>query len=161
VVLGRPVFFVDDEPARRPGPGGAGGRGAPVGFRDVQFQYEPIAAALDYESRVTREQRCWWPTSAAAPRTSRSCASGPARRGRAERRDDILANHGVHKAGTDFDRHVELAAILPLLGYRALRPGQSPAKPPREVPSGVYFDLATWHLINTVYAPARWPNCAA
>ena len=27
--------------------------------------------------------------------------------------------------------------------------------PPREVPSGVYFDLATWHLINTVYNPAR------
>ena len=26
---------------------------------------------------------------------------------------------------------------------------------PREVPSAVYFDLATWHLINTVYAPAR------
>jgi hypothetical chaperone protein len=23
------------------------------------------------------------------------------------------------------------------------------------VPSRVYFDLATWHLINTVYAPAR------
>ena len=23
------------------------------------------------------------------------------------------------------------------------------------MPSGVYFDLATWHLINTVYAPAR------
>jgi hypothetical chaperone protein len=79
---------------------------------------------------------------------------GPARRGRAERRDDILANHGVHKAGTDFDRHVELAAILPLLGYRALRPAR-PGEAPREVPSGVYFDLATWHLINTVYAPAR------
>ena len=27
--------------------------------------------------------------------------------------------------------------------------------PAREVPSGVYFDLATWHLINTVYNPQR------
>ena len=26
---------------------------------------------------------------------------------------------------------------------------------PREVPSGVYFDLATWHLINNVYQPQR------
>ena len=26
---------------------------------------------------------------------------------------------------------------------------------PREVPSRVYFDLATWHLINTVYIPHR------
>ena len=28
-------------------------------------------------------------------------------------------------------------------------------QPPREVPSGAYFDLATWHLINTLYRPAR------
>ena len=27
--------------------------------------------------------------------------------------------------------------------------------PAREVPSAVYFDLATWHLINTVYNPQR------
>ena len=79
---------------------------------------------------------------------------GPARRGRADRRDDILASHGVHIAGTDFDRHVELAAILPLLGYRSRGP-ERPGQPAREVPSGIYFDLATWHLINTAYAPAR------
>jgi hypothetical chaperone protein len=52
-------------------------------------------------------------------------------------------------AGTDFDRHLELAAILPLAGYRGVGPDG------REVPSRVYFDLATWHLINTVYTPAR------
>jgi hypothetical protein len=39
---------------------------------------------------------------------------GPGRAGRAERKDDILANHGVHVAGTDFDRRVELASVLPL-----------------------------------------------
>jgi hypothetical chaperone protein len=32
------------------------------------------------------------------------------RRQRLDRRDDILANHGVHVAGTDFDRRIELAA---------------------------------------------------
>ena len=57
-------------------------------------------------------------------------------RGRAHRRDDILGSHGVHLAGTDFDRHVELASILPLLGYRARRPAQ-PGETPREVPSAV------------------------
>jgi hypothetical chaperone protein len=83
---------------------------------------------------------------------------GPSRRGRAERRDDILANHGVHLAGTDFDRHVELASILPLLGYRTRRPprrGAPTGEVTSEVPSAVYFDLATWHLINTLYSPAR------
>jgi hypothetical chaperone protein len=63
----------------------------------------------------------------------------------------------VHLAGTDFDRHLELAAILPLLGYRSRRPprpGEAAAAAP-EVPSSIYFDLASWHLINTVYAPQR------
>lgn len=60
----------------------------------------------------------------------------------------------MHVAGTDFDRRVELAAILPEYGYGAFGPSVAGA-PAREVPSGVYFDLATWHLINTVYSPGR------
>jgi hypothetical chaperone protein len=79
---------------------------------------------------------------------------GPDRRDRADRREDILASHGVHLAGTDFDRRVELARILPALGFRAHGPAR-PGRPAREVPSKVYHDLATWHLINTVYRPQR------
>jgi hypothetical chaperone protein len=79
---------------------------------------------------------------------------GPEHAAKADRRNDILASHGVHVAGTDFDRRVELAAILPEYGYGGRGPGQA-ATPGREVPSAVYFDLATWHLINTVYNPAR------
>ena len=71
------------------------------------------------------------------------------------RGDDILANHGVHAAGTDFDRRIELRGILPLAGYGAFGPARADGAAPREVPSGIYFDLATWHLINTVYSPAR------
>ncbi|MDO9073651.1 MAG: Hsp70 family protein [Rubrivivax sp.] len=159
VVLGRPVFFVDDDPARDAQAAAALEAAArQVGFAEVQFQFEPIAAALDHESLVTREQLVLVADIGGGTSDFSLVRVGPLRRGRAERRDDILANHGVHLAGTDFDRHVELASILPLLGYRALRPARSAkdtGEAPREVPSGVYFDLATWHLINTVYAPAR------
>jgi hypothetical chaperone protein len=79
---------------------------------------------------------------------------GPERRRAVDRQPDILANHGVHIAGTDFDRRIELACMLPLLGYGAMRPARVGA-PAREVPSGVYFDLATWHLVNTLYVPQR------
>jgi len=71
---------------------------------------------------------------------------------RADRRDDILASHGVHIAGTDFDRQIELAALLPLVGLGAYGPGGQSA---RQVPSTIYHDLATWHLINTCYRPQR------
>jgi hypothetical chaperone protein len=155
VVLGRPVFFVDDEPARDAQAQAALESAArQAGFAELQFQYEPIAAALDYEQSVDSERLVLVADIGGGTSDFSLVRVGPSRRGRAERRDDILANHGVHLAGTDFDRHVELACILPLLGYRTLRPAK-PGEPPREVPSGVYFDLATWHLINTVYAPAR------
>jgi hypothetical chaperone protein len=154
-VLGRPVFFVDDEPARDAQAQAALESAArQAGFAELQFQYEPIAAALDYEQGVDSERLVLVADIGGGTSDFSLVRVGPSRRGRAQRRDDILANHGVHLAGTDFDRHVELACILPLLGYRTLRPAK-PGEPPREVPSGVYFDLATWHLINTVYAPAR------
>jgi hypothetical chaperone protein len=158
VVLGRPVFFVDDDPARDAQAQAALEAAArQAGFAELQFQYEPIAAALDYESGISSEQLVLVADIGGGTSDFSLVRVGPARRGRAERRDDILANHGVHLAGTDFDRHVELACILPHLGYRTLRPAKKGEAPDqaREVPSGVYFDLATWHLINTVYAPAR------
>ena len=154
-VLGRPVFFVDDDPARDAQAQAALESAAhQAGFAELQFQYEPIAAALDYESGVQQERLVLVADIGGGTSDFSLVRVGPQRRGRAERRDDILANHGVHLAGTDFDRHVELACILPLLGYLSLRPAK-PGEAAREVPSRVYFDLATWHLINTVYAPAR------
>ncbi len=155
VVLGRPVFFVDGEPDRDAQAQAALERAArQVGFGEVSFQYEPIAAALDHESTVDHEQRVLVADIGGGTSDFSLVRVGPARRGRVDRRDDILGNHGVHVAGTDFDRHVELAAILPLAGFRAFGPAAK-GQAPREVPSRIYFDLATWHLINTCYAPAR------
>ncbi|HSW07577.1 Hsp70 family protein [Aquabacterium sp.] len=150
LVLGRPVFFVDDEPERDAAAQAALLRAAhEVGFKEVSFQYEPIAAALDYETTIDHEQLVLVADIGGGTSDFSLVRVGPERRQRVERKQDILANHGVHIAGTDFDRHIELARILPVLGYRGVGPTG------REVPSKVYFDLATWHLINTVYAPAR------
>jgi hypothetical chaperone protein len=151
-VLGRPVFFVDDDPERDAQAQNALEAAArAVGFTDISFQFEPIAAALDYESTATREQ--WVLVADIGGGTSDFSVVrvGPERRARLDRSADILASHGVHIAGTDFDRHIELSAILPLIGYKSL--GPPPAQ--REVPSRAYFDLATWHLINTLYSPQR------
>ncbi len=56
-VLGRPVFFVDDDPrADRLAQQQLEAAAHAVGLADVQFQYEPIAAAFDYESRQDDER---------------------------------------------------------------------------------------------------------
>ena len=154
-VLGRPVFFVDDDPVRDAQAQRALEAAArQVGFADVRFQYEPIAAAFDYERQAIREELVLVADIGGGTSDFSIVRVGPQRAGRIDRKDDILANHGVHVAGTDFDRRIELAAIMPQFGYGAYGPSIGGA-PPREVPSGVYFDLATWHLINTVYNPQR------
>ncbi len=154
-VLGRPVFFVDDDPVRDARAQAALEAAArAVGFNEVHFQFEPIAAALDFEQHSTEEQIVLVADIGGGTSDFSLVRVGPARRARTERRDDILANHGVHAAGTDFDRHIELACILPSCGHRSLGPATR-RHAPREVPSAVYFDLATWHLINTVYTPKR------
>ncbi|MBT9491704.1 MAG: Hsp70 family protein [Paucibacter sp.] len=155
LVLGRPVFFVDGEPKRdAQAQASLEAAAHAVGFDEVHFQFEPIAAAFDFESHAEREQIVLVADIGGGTSDFSVVRVGPERMNRVDRRDDILANHGVHIAGTDFDRHVELASILREFGYRSYGP-ERPGAPAREVPSGVYFDLATWHLINTVYSPGR------
>jgi hypothetical chaperone protein len=135
--------------ARRQGAGRAR-RGGTRGRITETASSTAIAAAFDYEQTVAREQVV---LVRHRRRHVRLLGRASAER-RLERKDDILANHGVHVAGTDFDRRIELERMLGEFGYRSLGPAQG-GVPQREVPSGVYFDLATWHLINTVYSPQR------
>ncbi len=154
-VIGRPVFFVDGDPTRDALAEAALRKAARLaGFSEVRVQYEPIAAAFDHERSVTAEEKVLVADIGGGTSDFSLVRVGPGRARRLDRKDDILASHGVHIAGTDFDRRIELAAILPLLGYGAFGPASDDASP-REVPSAVYFDLATWHLINTVYNPQR------
>ncbi|MFM0037897.1 Hsp70 family protein [Paraburkholderia strydomiana] len=149
-VLGRPVFFVDDDPrADRMAQQQLEAAARSVGLREIHFQYEPIAAAFDYESHLTEEGLVLVADIGGGTSDFSLVRVGPERMKRVERKEDVLAHHGVHVAGTDFDRRVELATILRELGYQSLDPEG------REIPNRVYFDLATWHLINTVYAPKR------
>jgi hypothetical chaperone protein len=155
VVMGRPVFFVDDDPVRDAAAQASLEAAArSVGFEEVAFQFEPIAAAFDHEQHVTAEQTVLVADIGGGTSDFSVVRVGPQRAARLERRDDILANHGVHIAGTDFDRHLSLRSIMPTLGLGSFGPSVG-GQAPRPVPSRVYFDLATWHLINTVYQPAR------
>jgi len=155
VVMGRPVFFVDDEPERDAAAQASLEAAArAVGFKEVSFQFEPIAAAFDYEQQATHEELVLVADIGGGTSDFSVVRVGPERARRIDRRDDILANHGVHIAGTDFDRHVSLASVMPPMGYGGFGPSIN-GQAPRPVPSRVYFDLTTWHLINTVYQPQR------
>ncbi len=148
VVMGRPVHFVDDDPERDRQAEAALRRAAmDAGFENISFQLEPIAAALDYEQRIDHEAVVLVVDIGGGTSDFTVVRLGPERMHRADRLSDVLATTGVHVGGTDFDRRLSLELLMPLLGFRHLGPRR------REVPSRVFFDLSTWHLIQWLYSP--------
>lgn len=145
-MLGRPVHFVDDDAERDALAQETLGRAAlEAGFTHIAFQLEPIAAALDYEQRVSRETTALVVDIGGGTSDFTVIRLNPARSQISDRTADILATTGVHIGGTDFDRLLDLSTVMPLLGYKHLGTGGRP------VPNSVFFDLSTWHLIHQAY----------
>ena len=147
VVLGRPVFFVDDDPAAdHEAANTLQAVAAGLGFTDISFQYEPIAAAFDYEATLAREELVVIVDIGGGTSDFSLVRLSPERRTRAERQDDILATGGVHIGGTDFDKQLSLNGVMPLFGYGSRMKSDAP------MPTSTHLNLATWHTINAVYA---------
>lgn len=147
VVVGRPVHFVDDDAeadseaqrqlelaVRR------------QNFTHVEFQYEPIAAALDYERQVTAERLALIVDLGGGTSDFSVVRVSPERARSAERAEDILSTAGVHVGGTDFDRLLSMAKVMPELGL-----GSQTKDGKRYLPVAPYYDLSTWHRINRLY----------
>jgi len=150
-VIGRPVFFVDGNAAAdRLAEATLGEVARAAGFSEIAFQFEPIAAAFDYESQIDREELVLIADIGGGTSDFSLVRLSPARARKSDRRDDILGNGGVHIGGTDFDKYLSLTAVMPLLGLG------SRMKNHTEVPSSYYFNLATWHTINQLYTQKIW-----
>lgn len=147
VVVGRPVYFVDDDAAadaeaqlqlelavRR------------QNFTHIDFQFEPIAAALDYERQVTEERLALIVDLGGGTSDFSVVRVSPERAQAVDRADDILATAGVHIGGTDFDRLLSMAKVMPELGL-----GSETKDGKRYLPVAPYYDLSTWHRINRLY----------
>jgi hypothetical chaperone protein len=149
VVHGRPVHFVDNsDDADRKAEQTLREIAREVGFDDVTFQFEPIAAALDYERQIANEEVALIADIGGGTSDFSIVRLGPQRHGKANRAEDILANDGVRVGGTDFDRQLSLGVVMPLFGF-----GSAMKRAALEVPSRYFHDLATWSNINRMYEP--------
>jgi hypothetical chaperone protein len=149
VVAGRPVHFVDgNDEADRRAQQQLEAAIRSQGFREIAFQFEPIAAALDYEQQVGGEELGLVIDLGGGTSDFSVVRVSPDRARATDRQGDILAAGGVHIGGTDFDRLLSLARVMRRLGYRT-----ETADGKRSLPSGPYYDLATWHRINQLYDP--------
>jgi hypothetical chaperone protein len=147
VVHGRPVYFVDNAPdADRKAEQTLREIAREIGFDQVTFQFEPIAAALDYERQISSEQVALIADIGGGTSDFSIVRLGPERHGKADRAADILANDGVRIGGTDFDRQLSLGVVMPLFGF-----GSAMKRAGLDVPSSYFHDLATWSNINRMY----------
>ncbi len=119
VVIGRPINFQ-----------GAGGEeenrnalemlvesALEAGFKRVEFLYEPMAAAMEYEARLDHEE-CVLVLDIGGGTTDCSFVRvGPKRRASVERAADILGHAGERIGGNDYDQLLALRAVMGLLGY--------------------------------------------
>lgn len=147
VVCGRPVHFVDDDTAADAAAQGQLESAVRAqGFAHVDFQFEPIAAALDYERQVTSEKLALIVDLGGGTSDFSVVRVSPERSRAADRSRDILATAGVHIGGTDFDRLLSMTKVMPELGLGTMtRDGK------RHLPVAPYYDLSTWHRINRLY----------
>jgi hypothetical chaperone protein len=145
------VHFVDnDDEADRHAETALRAIATKVGFKEISFQYEPVAAAFDFERQIDRERVALIADIGGGTSDFTVVRLSPARHRVEDREADILANDGLRLGGTDYDRYLSMAAFMPALGHRTMQ-----KRGDVEVPSGPYWDLSTWSSVHHLYDPKR------
>jgi hypothetical chaperone protein len=149
VVMGRPVHFVDnDADADSRAEQELNAIAQAVGFKNISFQFEPIAAAFAHEKNVTGEKLAIVVDLGGGTSDFTVIRLSNQYLNKRDRSSDILSNTGVRVGGNDFDKKLCLAAIMPELGYRSTYGEKN-----LEVPLKLYHDLSEWSKVNFLYTP--------
>ena len=146
IVVGRPVHFAhasapEDEALAISRLREALGR---VGFTDVIFEFEPVAAAYYYETQLDHDQRVLVADFGGGTSDFSLIEVGPSHRKSGKR--TILGSDGVGLAGDALDAKVLHNVVAPMLGlgstYRAMFGREL------EVPVWIYAKLRRWHHLS-------------
>ena len=149
VVMGRPVHFMDNNPgADASAQEELKAIARAVGFKNIEFQFEPIAAAFAHETNVVGEQLAIVADLGGGTSDFTVIRLSKERINKADRASDILGSTGVRVGGNDFDKELCMAMIMPELGYRSTY-----GRKHLEVPLKFYHDLSEWSKVNFLYSP--------
>ncbi len=148
-MVGRPVHFVrardddDEELALRRLRAALGS----AGFREVEFEYEPVGAAYHYESRLDRDELILIADFGGGTSDFSLLRVGPGFRGdAARRRQGILGHAGVGVAGDAFDGRIVRHVVAPALGRGATFASRFGQVLP--TPAWIYTQLERWHHVS-------------
>lgn len=117
-VIGRPVNFqgLGGEEANRQAEGILDRAARRAGFNDVVFQFEPVAAGLDFEATLTREQRVLVVDIGGGTTDCSLLLMGPQWQNKRERQASLLGHSGCRVGGNDLDIMLAFRQLMPLLG---------------------------------------------
>lgn len=117
-----------------------------AGFREVDFEYEPVGAAHHYESTLERDELVLIGDFGGGTSDFSLLRVGPAARRRGRERE-ILGSEGVAVAGDAFDAKLVRHLVAPRLGrgaeFRAFL-----GRNVLPVPTWIYQHLERWHTLS-------------
>jgi hypothetical chaperone protein len=122
-----------------------------AGFGEVEFEFEPVAAAYAYASRLDHDELVLIADFGGG--TSDFCLLnvGPSIREKSAQQDAIIAVDGVGIAGDAFDARIVEHCISPNLGRGTNYTAPSGKQLP--MPNWVYDQLKAWHKLSFINTP--------
>ncbi|EPF15791.1 Heat shock protein 70 [Cedecea davisae] len=117
-VIGRPINFqgLGGEDANRQAQGILERAAHRAGFRDVVFQFEPVAAGLDYEATLQQEKQVLVVDIGGGTTDCSVLLMGPEWHHRRDREQSLLGHSGCRVGGNDLDIMLAFKQLAPLLG---------------------------------------------
>ena len=117
-VIGRPINFqgLGGDEANAQAVGILERAAKRAGFRDVVFQYEPVAAGLEFEATLSEEKRVLVVDIGGGTTDCSVLLMGPQWRTRHDREQSLLGHSGCRVGGNDLDIALAFKSLMPLLG---------------------------------------------
>jgi hypothetical chaperone protein len=152
VVVGRPVRFAgaEDDDGEKLALTRLQSAVEMAGFNEVAFEFEPIAAAYQYEIGLDHDELVLIGDFGGGTSDFSLLRLGPSRKSRGRGRRDILGSDGAPIAGDTFDGRIVRNLVAPKLGL-----GSHYYSMGREftVPAWIYSMLEKWHLVSFLKTP--------
>ena len=117
-VIGRPINFqgLGGDDANAQAQGILERAATRAGFNEVVFQFEPVAAGLDFEATLNDEKRVLVVDIGGGTTDCSLLLMGPQWRQKADRQDSLLGHSGCRIGGNDLDIALAFKCLMPLLG---------------------------------------------
>lgn len=155
VVLGRPVIFSEDPDREKLAVERLLSAAKLAGFSEIHLQYEPIAAALAFESTLPQNEEKIVLVGDFGGGTSDFTVvktKGGRHKQKIDRKNDILGLGGVYIGGDAFDSQLMWGKVAYYFG-KDVRVKALMGDFDLPVPSTILSDLRKWHLIPQLRMP--------